>query len=179
MSDHTRRLKPRRWQIAAALLAGAVLSAIAVRTSGKSPTQPHVSATSPETAGEYLAVIGGCHDCHTPGWMESGGNVPPEQWLIGRSLGFRGPWGTSYPANLRLTAATLTDQAWLAMIRTRDALPPMPWMNLHRMAEDDLIAIRRHLVALGPAGEPAPGAVPPGQEPQTPYFLFVPQEPKR
>lgn len=52
--------------------------------------------------GRYLAKIGGCNDCHTPGYGLSGGQVPEAQWLVGDQLGWNGPWGTTYPSNLRL-----------------------------------------------------------------------------
>jgi hypothetical protein len=53
--------------------------------------------------GRYVAVLGGCHDCHTDGYAEAGGDVPAERWLTGKDVGFRGPWGVSYPTNLRLS----------------------------------------------------------------------------
>ena len=46
--------------------------------------------------GEYIVRITGCNDCHTPGYPEADGNVPVEDWLTGSSLGWRGPWGTTY-----------------------------------------------------------------------------------
>lgn len=52
--------------------------------------------------GRYLAKVTGCNDCHTAGYARAGGKVPESQWLMGDSLGWRGPWGTTYPANLRL-----------------------------------------------------------------------------
>ena len=58
--------------------------------------------------GRYLVKIGGCNDCHTPGYAQSGGKVPEAQWLSGVPLGFNGPWGTSYASNLRLSAQSIT-----------------------------------------------------------------------
>ena len=52
--------------------------------------------------GRYLVWVGGCNDCHTPGFPEAAGNIPEEQWLTGNPVGFQGPWGTNYPKNLRL-----------------------------------------------------------------------------
>ena len=52
--------------------------------------------------GRALTVMGGCHDCHTPGYPEAAGKVPQTEWLTGNAVGFQGPWGTSYPVNLRL-----------------------------------------------------------------------------
>lgn len=64
--------------------------------------------------GKYLARIGGCNDCHTPGFAESAGNTPTRQWLTGSPVGFQGPWGTTYPANLRLYVQGMSESQWLA-----------------------------------------------------------------
>ena len=61
--------------------------------------------------GHYLLVVAGCNDCHTPGWPESGGKVKPEDWLTGSPVGFSGPWGTTYPANLRRVIGSMDEQA--------------------------------------------------------------------
>ena len=44
----------------------------------------------------------GCNDCHTAGYMQKDGQVPETEWLTGDSMGWQGPWGTTYAANLRL-----------------------------------------------------------------------------
>jgi mono/diheme cytochrome c family protein len=67
--------------------------------------------------GRYLVGIGGCNDCHTPGYAESAGNVPDAERLTGSPVGFQGPWGTTYPANLRLVVQTLTEAEWLARVQ--------------------------------------------------------------
>ena len=41
-------------------------------------------------------------------------------------------------------------------------------LRLHAMSEEDLRAIHHFVRSLGPAGEPAPQALPPGQQPDTP-----------
>jgi len=140
---------------------------------------PYVVAPSPEAAGRYLVLFGGCNDCHTPGWEASGGKLPESEWLVGSPVGYRGPWGTTYASNLRLFVQAIGEDAWVQMFRTRTERPPMPWMNYHGLNERDLRAIYRFIKSLGPKGEPAPAYVPPDQEPKTPYILFIPQEPKR
>ena len=55
--------------------------------------------------GSYLVTVGGCNDCHTAGYAESAGEVPESDWLQGDSLGWQGPWGTTYATNLRLQLA--------------------------------------------------------------------------
>jgi len=125
-------------------------------------------------AGRYLVVIAGCNDCHTAGWMDSGGKVVDSDWLLGTPVGFRGPWGTTYPSNLRLTAASIDEDAWVTMLKHRNARPPMPWFNTAQMTDADARNIYRFLRSLGPAGERAPLPVDPGVEPATPYILFEP-----
>lgn len=124
--------------------------------------------------GRYIVATSGCNDCHTAGYPESGGNVPVSEWLTGVPVGFTGPWGTSYPANLRRTAANMDEATFIARSRS-ELLPPMPWFSLRDMTDEDLAAIYQFIRSLGPAGEDMPAYVPPGQEVKTPYFYFVPQ----
>ena len=128
--------------------------------------------------GRYLVKFGGCNDCHTPGYPEADGNLPEKDWLIGSPVGFQGPWGTAYPANLRLTVARMNEEQWLVAARAR-RMPPMPWFALRDMPEEDLRAMYRYIRSLGPAGDPAPAYVAPGGVVTTPYFDFVPVEPSK
>jgi mono/diheme cytochrome c family protein len=124
--------------------------------------------------GRYLVRTSGCNDCHTAGYPEAAGKLPEGQWLTGSAVGFRGPWGTTYPSNLRLALAPMTEAQWLA--RARSAMrPPMPWFNLRDMSDDDLTAIYRYVRQLGPAGQPAPAYAAPGQKVDTPFIVFEPQ----
>lgn len=139
---------------------------------------PYVHADDPAAAGEYLVRVGGCNDCHTAGYNEAGGKMPVEEWLTGMPVGFRGPWGTTYPANLRLLASTMSADQWVQLYGRRELRPPMPWWALHDMSEADLRAVHTFIRSLGPAGEMAPAYVPPDREPETPFILMVPQEPR-
>jgi len=138
-------------------------------------TEPHVAASSQIEAGRYLTIVAGCNDCHTGGYLFSEGQVPEDQWLLGWSMGFRGPWGTTYPPNLRLVVDEKTEDEWVTILHTRTALPPMPWMNLNKMSEDDARALYAYISSLGAAGDVMPNPVPPDQEPEGPYILMVPQ----
>ena len=126
-------------------------------------------------AGRYLVVIGGCNDCHTDGYLPSNGAVPESEWLKGSTVGFSGPWGTTYPSNLRLAASRMTEDQWVQMLGTRTSRPPMPWPSVSAMRENDRRAIYRYLRSLGEPGDPAPANLPPGQEPATPWIDFVPR----
>lgn len=124
--------------------------------------------------GRYLLIAGGCNDCHTPGYMQGDGKVPENVWLTGSSVGFQGPWGTTYPANLRLYAQSLSEAGWIERVR-QPMRPPMPWFNLREMTDADLGAMYRYLRELGPAGAPAPAAAAPGAVVTTPYIDFTPK----
>lgn len=126
--------------------------------------------------GRYLVAFGACNDCHTPGWRESDGRLPTSKWMTGSSLGLRGPWGTSYPANVRLWFSQIRESDWLFSIRTRAGHPPMHWHDLRFLNRADQQAIYRFIRSLGPAGKPAPASLGPNQEPQTPYVWIVPHK---
>ncbi len=124
-----------------------------------------------------LVAFGNCNDCHTPGWTESDGHVPVSRWMTGSAVGFRGPWGTVYPTNVRLWFQVSSEADWLNAVATRGGHPPMKWTDLRTLTIDDRKAIYRFIRSLGPAGAPAPVAVPPGREPTTPYVDVIPQQP--
>lgn len=151
------------------------VAAIAVVGSLMAPAR---SATAADPAaverGRYLVTVGGCNDCHTAGFMQEGLKIPEAERLTGMAVGFQGPWGTTYPANLRMVAASLTEAEWMVRAR-QERLPPMPSYVLQSMKDDDLKAVYAYLRRLGPAGTAAPAYVAPGGKVQTPYFVFVPQ----
>ena len=122
--------------------------------------------------GRYLVTIGGCNDCHTAGYLMAPGSIPENEWLKGDRLGWSGPWGTTYPSNLRLLLPHLSERQWLTLARNANYRPPMPNDKLHIMTDEDLLAIYQLVKHLGPAGVPAPAALPPGQTPPEPTVLF-------
>ncbi len=128
--------------------------------------------------GRYLVTIGGCNDCHTHGYIQQSGAVPEKDWLTGTSIGYQGPWGTTYPSNLRRVAASMGEAQWLEHAR-KERLPPMPWFNLREMKDEDLKAVYAYIRSLGSPGVPAPAYVAPGGKVNTPYLVFVPVEDNR
>ncbi|KAB2319859.1 c-type cytochrome [Betaproteobacteria bacterium SCN1] len=124
--------------------------------------------------GRYLVATSGCNDCHTPAYMAKGGQVAESEWLTGDAMGWQGPWGTTYAANLRLLAASLTEAQWLARAR-QPMRPPMPVASLRAMTDADLRAIYRYVKSLPAKGGPAPAYVPPGGKVATPYFDLTPR----
>jgi mono/diheme cytochrome c family protein len=125
--------------------------------------------------GRYLVMITGCNDCHTPNFMLNGGKTPESERLIGGTLGWRGPWGTTYPTNLRLYFQNMTEDMWVNVAKEIQRRPPMPYFSLNAMSEKDVRAIYQYVRYLGPAGVPAPSFVPPDTEPPKPYVQFPAQ----
>lgn len=122
--------------------------------------------------GKYIVDIGGCNDCHTPGFGPSEGAVPESEWLQGDTLGYRGPWGTTYPVNLRVYMTLLTEDQWVTVAKSLKTRPPMPFWAVNAMTTDDLRALYRYIRSLGPVEHEIPAYVPPGQEPMTPYIQW-------
>ena len=158
---------------ASALLSGFMLAppAFAAANATNAKQDPWIER------GRYVVTIGGCNDCHTPGYAENGGKADPKVLLTGDVLGWSGPWGTTYPVNLRLYMQKLTEKEWIAAARKMQARPPMPFWALNHMGTGDLRAVYRYVRSLGPAGGPAPDFVPPGTTPKPPYVQF-PAPPK-
>lgn len=125
--------------------------------------------------GRYLLTVSGCNDCHTDGYAQSGGNIPESERFLGSTVGFQGPWGTTYPSNLRLLVANMNEVQWLEHAR-KERRPPMPWFNLRDMTDEDLKAIYATLRYLGPKGNEMPAYVQPGGKVTTTFIYFVPQK---
>jgi len=129
--------------------------------------------------GRYLIHITRCNECHTPGYVQQLGNIPEEKWLTGNSVGFKGPWGITFPENLRLMMQEFTEDGWVHMAKTFEAQPPMPWFSVHAMSEQDQRAIYQFIRSLGPAGEHAPESIPPGGKTEHEFIVFEPVSAER
>jgi len=173
-------VRPRSTGLAAGVVA--VLSLLLGACRPESAAAPRAAATTPAPAsdaglverGRYLVQIASCHDCHTPGFVESQGQVPQEQWLTGSApMGYHGPWGTTYATNLRLRMQELDEAQWLEYSAHLHTRPMMPDIAVRAMDEEDRRALYRYIRSLGPAGQPAPAALPPGQVPAPPYLALV------
>jgi len=119
--------------------------------------------------GKYVATIAGCNDCHTDGYLLNDGKTPVKEWLKGSGFGWQGPWGTTYPPNLRLFASKVTEDQWVKELKNLKRRPPMPWFNVNKMSENDKRALYHFIKSLGDPGEQAPAYIPPGQPAPMPY----------
>ena len=104
-----------------AMTTGAVLlvssgAALSVAVAQQAAEKKTMSADAKR--GRYLVQIAGCNDCHTPGYAPAGGKVEEKLWLTGDQLGYRGPWGTTYPSNLRLLVKDMTADQFVKHARS-------------------------------------------------------------
>jgi hypothetical protein len=159
--------------------AAGTASTASTSSSAMPPTSdPAVQAPTMEQAGEYLTIVGSCNDCHTQGWVESKGKIPPADRFAGLNVGFRGEWGTVYGKNLRTITQRQSEDHWVQVLRTADGgdgHPPMPWWNTALMNERDLRAMYRYIKSLGPNTKGVPRNLPAGKEPTGPYIWVTPK----
>lgn len=120
--------------------------------------------------GRYLVRMVGCNDCHTPQYGLKAGDVPEKDWLIGDGVGWKGPWGTTYPGNLRHRIAQMTEEEWITYARALRTRPPMPWFTLNAMNTADLKLMYRFIRSLGDSANKVPDALAPGIAPKTPFM---------
>jgi mono/diheme cytochrome c family protein len=123
--------------------------------------------------GRRFVTIMGCNDCHTPGYSESGGNLPESQWLTGTSVGWHGPWGTTYAANLRRLVQGMSQDDWIKKLRGGQMRPPMPGYAFRTLQDEELGYMYAYIKSLGATGDEAPAYLPPGKMPPAPYVDFV------
>jgi mono/diheme cytochrome c family protein len=149
-----------------------LLTALCLLACASAQAAPGDQAADQVHRGRYLVQIAGCNDCHTPGYAPRNGQVDVKLWLTGDTVGWAGPWGTTYATNLRLLLAGMSERQWIQYARRMEPRPPMPWFNVRAMSDADLKAIYAFTRSLGAAGTPAPAYVPPGQKAAGPVVRF-------
>ncbi len=165
------------------LLSLATLASLLLSSCAKETPAPALMTQADRVArGKYLVGILGCNDCHTPGYFY--GAPDTTRTLAGSELGWKGPWGVSYPRNITPEPQTGIG-AWsesdiVNAIRTgkrpdgRMLLPPMPWPDLAGLTDDDATAIAKYLKTLTPVPHKMPEIVAPGAPVKGSYFTLPP-----
>ena len=106
------------------VIAAACMLALASATAAAQAVKQQARDAAVER-GRYLVKIGGCNDCHTVHYPQKAGKIPEAEWLTGSDEGFHGPWGTTYPANLRLVVNGMGEADWMTHAR-KPTRPPVP-----------------------------------------------------
>jgi len=175
------------WKIGAATAALGTVMLVADGAASRATTAPNAER------GKYLVMAMGCNDCHTPWHMGADGPEPdmtrmlsghpqdevmpepvlhPGQWAAAHTnTAFKGPWGTSYTANLTPSEVGLgswTEDMFLRAIRegrhmgqARPILPPKPWPMIRNLNDSDLRSIFAFLRTLPPIDNRVPEPLPP------------------
>jgi mono/diheme cytochrome c family protein len=149
----------------AAAVAFAVLSALLLAACGEE------SAKSEVERGKYLVGLGGCNDCHTPGYFF--GKPDMKRYLGGSEVGFEIPnlgifHGPNLTPDKETGLGTWTDAQILAALRTgvrpdgRTLAPIMPWKALASLTDSDARAVVAYLRSLPPVSNKVPGPLAPG-----------------
>jgi len=129
--------------------------------------------------GKYLVTIGGCTDCHTPGYFL--GEPDMSRYLGGSDVGFEVPGlGVFVGRNLTPDRETglgdWTDEQIAKALTTgerpdgRQLAPIMPYHAYANLTEEDVQAIVAFLRSIPPVKNEVPGPFDPGEE--VPTFML-------
>jgi len=133
--------------------------------------------------GEYLVTIGGCNDCHTPGYFF--GKPDMSRFLGGSDVGieiaglgvFVGP---NITPDKETGIGSWTAEDIVAAIQTgvrpdgRTLAPIMPWHALAHLTANDALAITAFLQSIKPVSNQVPGPFGPGEKVSTFMFRIMP-----
>ncbi len=179
--SHSRDGRPARWALLRMLFS--VAAALCVL------------CTDPETAlaqdaqikrGQYLVTLGGCNDCHTPGYFF--GKPDMARFLGGSEVGFEIPGlGVFHGPNLTPDPETglgtwSLDQIAAAITKGtrpdgRELAPIMPWHAFAKLTTQDVGAIAVYLKSLPPVRNKVPGPFGPNEQPTSFVMKIVPPQP--
>jgi mono/diheme cytochrome c family protein len=145
-----------------------------------------VVAETPVERGRYLVTLGGCHDCHTPGYFL--GKPDEKRFLGGSDVGFLIPGvGTVVGPNLTSDRETglgsWSAEEIVTALQTgvrpdgRELSPVMPWPALAKLKKDDAYAIAAYLKTLPPISNAVPGPFGPGEKQVIPVLSVIPPQP--
>lgn len=141
-------------------------------------------ADDPEIArGEYLVTMGGCNDCHTPGYFF--GKPDSSRFLGGSDVGFEIPGegvfvGRNITPHKETGIGSWTREQIVTAIQTgqrpdgRMLAPIMPWHAFAQLTKEDAGAIAAFLQSLKPVSHQVPGPFKPGEKVSTFMFRILP-----
>jgi mono/diheme cytochrome c family protein len=135
------------------------------------------------TRGKYLVTLGGCNDCHTPGYFL--GTPDMSRFLAGSDVGFEIPGegvfvGPNITPDEKTGIGSWTPEQIVKAIQGgerpdgRVLAPIMPWHAFATFTADDAMAITAFLQSLNPVSNRVPGPFKPGEEVSTFMFRILP-----
>ena len=159
--------------LVACLLAGFAILALCTRST---------AAMDEVERGRYLVSLGGCNDCHTPGYFL--GKPDKARFLGGSDVGLEVPgMGTFVGRNLSPDKDTglgnWTTEEIVTAFQTgvrpdgRVLAPIMPWRAYANLTKNDAQAIAAYLRSLPPVHHEVPGPFGAGEIPTVPRLAIV------
>jgi len=141
------------------------------------------AAETPIERGKYLVTLGGCGDCHTPGYFL--GHPDMKRVLGGSDVGFAIPGlGVFVGRNLTPDKETGLGDWSIEQIVTaittgkrpngRILAPAMPWRALSQLTPSDAEAIAAYLKSLPAVNHAVPGPFGPDETPSGLVYMIVP-----
>jgi mono/diheme cytochrome c family protein len=133
--------------------------------------------------GEYLVTIGGCNDCHTPGYFF--GKPDMSRFLGGTDVGFEIPGlgvfvGRNITPDKETGIGSWTPEQIVTAIQTgerpdgRILAPIMPWHAFANLTTDDAMTIAAFLQSVEPVSNQVPGPFKPGEKISSFVFRILP-----
>ncbi len=159
-------------RVALSMLVASTLVAATIALTAATPDKSTSAKAKMIARGEYLATVMNCNDCHTPGSMYGAPDFSRK--LSGSELGWKGPWGVTYPRNLTPDMETgigkWSEQDIAKALRTgmrpdgSIIQPPMPWPNFTKLTDEDVAALAAYLKSIPAVSHKVPDRAPPDQE---------------
>jgi mono/diheme cytochrome c family protein len=129
--------------------------------------------------GRYLVNLGGCNDCHTPGYFF--GQPDMARFLGGSDAAFEMPGlgafvGRNITPDKETGIGDWTEEQIVTALQTgvrpdgRILAPIMPWPALANLTDEDVRAIAAFLKSIPPVSNAVPGPFGPGET--VPTFMF-------
>ncbi|TGQ30605.1 MULTISPECIES: cytochrome c [unclassified Mesorhizobium] len=133
--------------------------------------------------GEYLVTIGGCNDCHTPGYFF--GKPDMSRFLGGSDVGFEIPGlgvfvGRNITPDKKTGIGSWTPEQIVTTIQTgerpdgRILAPIMPWHAFAHLTADDAMAIAAFLQSVKSVDNEVPEPFKPGEKVSSFMFRIMP-----
>jgi mono/diheme cytochrome c family protein len=144
-----------------------------------------LAQTAQVKRGEYLVTLGGCTDCHTPGYFF--GKPDMGRYLGGSEVGFEIPGlGVFHGPNLtpdRETGLGTWSAEEIAKAITKGQRPDgrilapiMPWHAFAKLTDGDVAAIAAFLKSLPPVSNKVPGPFGANEKPTSFVMKIVPPQ---
>ncbi len=133
--------------------------------------------------GKYLVTIGGCNDCHTPGYFF--GQPDMNRYLGGSDVAFEIPGlgafvGRNITPDKETGIGDWTTEQIVTALQTgvrpdgRELAPIMPWHAFANLTSEDVNSIAAFLKSIPPVSHEVPGPFGPGDTVSAFLFRVLP-----